>query len=66
MGEKWPIRFSLTITTSTEIVSDFLHAAKLRHGIDVFTSPPKEGVLRIFSAVFEPANSGTRGQHANH
>ena len=28
---------------------DFLHAANLRHGTDGFTSPPKEGVLRIFS-----------------
>ena len=26
----------------------FLHAANLRHGTDGFTSPPKEGVLRIF------------------
>jgi hypothetical protein len=26
-----------------------LHAAKLRHETDDFTSPPKEGVLRIFS-----------------
>jgi len=26
-----------------------LHAANLRHGTDSFTSPPKEGVLRIFS-----------------
>jgi hypothetical protein len=26
-----------------------LHAVKLRHGTDGFTSPPKEGVLRIFS-----------------
>jgi hypothetical protein len=25
-----------------------LHAANLRHGTDGFTSPPKEGVLRIF------------------
>jgi hypothetical protein len=40
-----------------------------------FTSPPKEGMLRIFfmyrknpttSAGFEPANSGIRGQHTNH
>jgi hypothetical protein len=39
-----------------------------------FTSPPKEGMLRIFfmyrknpttSSGFEPADSGTRGQHAN-
>ena len=28
---------------------DLLHAAYLRHGTDGFTSPPKEGVLRIFS-----------------
>jgi len=45
---------------------DLLHAVKLRHGTDGFTSPPKEGMLRIFrpknptaSAGFEPANSGT-------
>jgi hypothetical protein len=25
-----------------------LHAAKLGHGTDSFTSPPKEGMLRIF------------------
>ena len=40
---------------------------------DGFTSPPKEGVLRIFfspfknptaSAGFEPANLGTKGQQA--
>jgi hypothetical protein len=64
MGEKWPIKFSLTITTSTEIVRDFLHAAKLRHGTDGFTSPPKESMLMTFS--LEPAILGTRGQHANH
>jgi hypothetical protein len=27
---------------------DLLHTIKLRHGTDGFTSPPKEGVLRIF------------------
>ena len=51
---------------------DLLHAANLRHGTDDFTSPPKEGVLKIFfalknptaSAGFEPANLGTKGQHA--
>jgi hypothetical protein len=50
---------------------DLLHAVKLRHGTDGFTSPPKEGVLRIFfrpksptsSAGCEPANLGTKGQH---
>ena len=50
---------------------DLLHAASLRHGTDGFTSPPKEGVLGFFrpknskaSAGFEPANLGTKGQHA--
>ena len=28
---------------------DLLHSENLRHGTDGFTSPPKEGVLRIFS-----------------
>ena len=50
---------------------DLLHAANLRHGTDGFPSPPKEGALRIFRpknptalAGFEPANLGTKGQHA--
>ena len=51
---------------------DLLHAVNLRRGTDGFTSLPKEGVLRIFfvlknptaSVGFEPANSGTEGQHA--
>jgi hypothetical protein len=30
---------------------DLSHAANLRHGTDGFTSPPKEGVLRIFLLV---------------
>ena len=59
------------MTTSTPF-RDLLHATNLRHGTDSFTSPPKEGVLRIFSplkirrlsAGFEPANLGTKGQHA--
>ena len=49
---------------------DLLHAVKLRHGTDGFTSPPKEGMLRFFrpknptaSAECEPANLGTKGQH---
>ena len=33
------------------IFRDLLHAVKLRHGTDSFTSPPKEGVLRIFFAL---------------
>jgi len=35
------------MTTSTPF-RDLLHAANLRHGADGFTSPLKEGVLRIF------------------
>ena len=50
---------------------DLLHAVNI-HGTDGFTSPPKEGVLRIFFALknpaasfgFESANLGTKGQHA--
>ena len=50
---------------------DLLHAINL-HGTNSFTSLPKEGGLRIFfalknpmaSAGFEPANLGTKGQHA--
>jgi len=30
---------------------DLLHDVKLQHGTDGFTSPPKEGVLRIFFAL---------------
>ena len=30
---------------------DLLYAKNLRHGTDGFTSPPKEGVLRIFSSL---------------
>jgi len=36
------------ITTSTPF-RGLLHAANLRHGTDGFTSPPKEGLLRILS-----------------
>jgi hypothetical protein len=51
---------------------DLLHAANLRHGTDGFTSPPKERHAEDFfalknptaSARFEPANLGTKGQHA--
>jgi hypothetical protein len=46
----------------------------LRHGADGFTSPPNEGVLRIFialtnpssSAAFEPTKLGSNDKHANH
>jgi hypothetical protein len=70
MGEKWP-RMLPKVTTSASLLGSFT-CRKARHGTDDFTSPPKEGVLRIFfrpknpiaSAGFEPANLGTKGQHA--
>jgi hypothetical protein len=45
MGEKCPIKFSLQLRLP-QYCWVLLHAAKLRHGTD---SPPKEGMLRIFS-----------------
>jgi hypothetical protein len=47
MGEKWP-RFLPKVTTSTSLLGSFSRR-KARHGTEGFTSPPKEGVLRIFS-----------------
>jgi hypothetical protein len=49
MGEKCPIKFSHTVATSTVIVGFFYMPQKLRHGTNGFTSPPEEGMLRIFS-----------------
>jgi hypothetical protein len=48
MGEKWPVKFSQTIRPPRNCWV-LLHAANLRHGTDGFTSPPKEGMLRIFT-----------------
>jgi len=50
---------------------ELLHAVKLQHGTDGFTSPLKEGVQRIFFALkirrlrpgANPSNLGTKGQH---
>jgi hypothetical protein len=36
------------VATSTSLFGSFT-CRKARHGTDGFTSPPKEGVLRIFS-----------------
>jgi hypothetical protein len=47
MGEKWPRILSKAATSMSLLVSFTCH--KARHGTDGFTSPPKEGVLRIFS-----------------
>ena len=57
------------MTTSTPF-RDLLHAENLRHGTDGFTSPPKEGVLRIFSEVprkkFPSDTTRNRSQRLNH
>jgi hypothetical protein len=47
MGEKRP-RILPKATTSTSLLGSFTFR-KARHGTDGFTSPPKEGVLLIFS-----------------
>jgi hypothetical protein len=47
MGEKWP-RILPKGATSTSLLDSFT-CRKARHGTDGFTSPPKGGVLRIFS-----------------
>jgi hypothetical protein len=46
-GEKWPLNFAYE--TSFHACRVLLHAVNLRHETDGFTSPPKEGVLRILS-----------------
>jgi hypothetical protein len=45
MSGKFCLNAALNVT-----FRDLLRAIKLRHGINSFTSPLKEGVLRIFSA----------------
>ena len=51
---KWELRARMLsgnfaeMTTSTPFRDLLLHAANLRHGTNGFTSPPKEGILRIF------------------
>jgi hypothetical protein len=69
MADKWILLEMPNFHVAFKVI---LHAVNLRHGTDGFTSPPKEGVLRIFfarknptaSAGFEPASLGTKGQHA--
>jgi hypothetical protein len=47
MGEKWS-RILPKVATSTSLLGSFT-CRKARHGTEGFTSPPKEGVQRIFS-----------------
>ena len=51
---KWELRARMLSGNFAEMTNStpfryLLHAANLRNGTDDFTSPPKEGVLRIFS-----------------
>jgi hypothetical protein len=51
-GELWARNGRLNLVCNWDFhgnCKDFLHAAKLRHGTDDFTSPPKEGAVRNFS-----------------
>jgi hypothetical protein len=47
MGEKWPRNFAESGDFHVTLGS--FTCRKARHGIEGFTSPPKEGVLRILS-----------------
>jgi hypothetical protein len=47
VGEKWR-RILPKVATSTSLLGSFT-CLKARHGTHGFNSPPKEGVLRIFS-----------------
>jgi hypothetical protein len=47
MGEKWPRNFAESDDFHVTLGS--FTCRKALHGTDGFTSPPKEGVLRIFS-----------------
>jgi hypothetical protein len=49
MGEKWPSQFCLQHATSTVSAGIFYMPQIYDMGQDGFTSPPKEGMLRIFS-----------------
>jgi hypothetical protein len=49
MGEKWPV--NLACNSDSHVNHRvLLHAANLRNGTGGFTSPPKKGMLWIFSS----------------
>ena len=53
MDEKMDDEFCLKMPDFHVTFRDLLHAVNLRHGTDGFTSPPKEGVLKIFFSPWE-------------
>jgi hypothetical protein len=57
LGEKWPV--NLACDSYFHVYRrNLLHAENLQHGTDGFTSPPKKGMLLIFS----PAKSDGFGR----
>jgi hypothetical protein len=48
LGKKWPVNLACNFDFHINR-RVFLHAANLRLGTEGFTSPPKEGILWIFS-----------------
>jgi hypothetical protein len=48
-GEKWPVNLACDFNFHINH-RDFLHATNLRHRAEGFISPPKEGMLWIFSS----------------
>ena len=58
-GREMADEFCLKMPDFHVTFGDLLHAVNLRHGTDGFTSPPKEGVLRIF---FLPEKSNGFGR----
>jgi hypothetical protein len=48
MGEEMADSILRTTCDFHSKCTDILHAVKLQHGTDGFTSPPKEGMMRIF------------------
>jgi hypothetical protein len=47
MGEKWPVKFSLKMRL--HVIVGLFNMPQSDMGQDSFTSPLKEGMLRIFS-----------------
>jgi hypothetical protein len=48
LGDKWPVNLACDSDLHVNRMV-LLHAENVRHGTDGFTSPPKEGMLWIFS-----------------
>ena len=64
VDEKWPMNFAWNARLPRSIQKSFTCC---RHGTDGFTSPPKDFFALknpTASAEFEPANLGTKCQHA--